>query len=337
MTQDTVVNDNAGVYYAGRYWNDLPQVLAYMCEHFTGDPRKWWVQDFLERYAREPFDRMLVLNCGNGWVERELIDRGLARQAVAFDYSQDLLREASRQRGSRPIAYFRADANRVDFQDDAFDLVVNVAALHHVQYIHRFSRVLCRAMRANGVMVSFDYIGPGRNQYSWRHWRHIRRANRLLPAHLRKRPLVRHSLATMLADDPTEAIHSDLILPALACYFDLVERHDTGGGVAYEVLTHNSRIWEVPIDELTPHVSRVLEMDRHLCARGDVPPMFSYFIARPLKARLDPSVVARTEREEERREARAKALKGTYSYAEYGRAYVLPQLRRRFRGWYART
>jgi SAM-dependent methyltransferase len=337
MTQETIVNDNAGVYYSGRYWNDLPQVLAYMCENFTGDPRKWWVEDFRERYGRVPFDRMLVLNCGNGWVERELVDRGLTRQAVAFDYSHDLLCQASRQRGSRPIAYFRADANRVDFPDDTFDLVVNVAALHHVQYIHRLSRVLCRALRPDGVMVSFDYIGPGRNQYSWRHWHHIRRANRLLPVHLRKRPLVRHSLAAMLAEDPTEAIHSDLIFPALACYFELVERHDTGGGVAYEVLTHNPRIWDVPLDELSPHVSRVLEMDRRLCARGTVPPMFSYFIARPFKARLDAAFVARTEREEERRETRARARQGTYSYAEYGRAYVLPQLFRRLRSRPVRT
>jgi SAM-dependent methyltransferase len=225
----------------------------------------------------------------------------------------------------------------VDFPDDTFDLVVNVAALHHVQYIHRLSRVLCRALRPDGVMVSFDYIGPGRNQYSWRHWHHIRRANRLLPVHLRKRPLVRHSLAAMLAEDPTEAIHSDLIFPALACYFELVERHDTGGGVAYEVLTHNPRIWDVPLDELSPHVSRVLEMDRRLCARGTVPPMFSYFIARPFKARLDAAFVARTEREEERRETRARARQGTYSYAEYGRAYVLPQLFRRLRSRPVRT
>lgn len=324
------VNHNSAIYYSGRYWNDLPQVLEYMCENFTGDKRRWWVDDFRERYAARPFARALVLNCGNGWVEREFIDTGIARRVVAFDYAADLLRAAETAREGRPIAYFRADANRVDFPEHVFDLVVNVAAMHHVQYIDRFCRVLGRALTPGGLMVNFDYIGPRRNQYSRRQWREIRRANRTLPGHLRKTPLVRPHLATMLHTDPTEAVHSDLIIASLERYFDVIERHDTGGGVAYELLTHNERLWSSPSDALAPHVAALLDRDRQLSARGVVPPLFSYFIARPrARALADAARVARHDRDESRRERWARRHGGTYSYAEYARACVWPRAVRR--------
>ena len=40
------------------------------------------------------FQRALILNCGNGWVERVLVEHGLVREAVGIDYSTDLLEEA---------------------------------------------------------------------------------------------------------------------------------------------------------------------------------------------------------------------------------------------------
>jgi SAM-dependent methyltransferase len=332
MPADTAVNVNSEVYYSGKYWNDLPQVLRYMSENFTGNPTKWWVDDFRDRYAVSPFQRALFLNCGNGWVEREFIDKGIVSRAVAFDYSIDLLRLAQRDKGTRPIAYFQADVNRVAFAPDQFDLVVNVAALHHVQYIHRLCRVLCAALRPGGLIVSFDYIGPRRNQYSLRQWLHIQRVNRGLPPHIRKTPLVRPHLPTMLYTDPTEAIHSDLIFDALGRFFDVFERHDTGGGVAYELLTHNDKIWSLQPADLEPHVRRVLEEDKRLSNRGAVPPLFSYFIARPRKGALaDARLIARTNQAEARREAWASSHGGTYSYVEFGLAKTLPWMGRQAR------
>jgi SAM-dependent methyltransferase len=312
----TTVNDNSSVYYSSRYWNDLPQVLAYMSENFTGDPRKWWVADVKERFCAQPFGLGLVPACGNGWVERELVDRGLVDRVVAFDYSPDLLAAAVRDRGPRRIHYVRADLNRISFPPDGFDVVFNVAALHHVQYIDRFCRLLCEALKPSGVLVSFDYIGPHRNQYSWRHWRCIRRVNRRLPTSVRKDPLRRAHLPTMLRTDPTEAIHSELIMTTIARYFD-VERHDTAGGIAYELLSQNPRLDALGAEAADPYVREVLAWDRHYTERGAVPPLFSYLLARPRKAALEDRERLRGfEEEERRREARAQARGGVYSLAD---------------------
>lgn len=324
---ESVVNPNSGVYYSGQYWNDLPRVLEYMCENFTGDKRKWWTQDFQERYGDKPFESALVLNCGNGWVEREFIDRGIAKHVVAFDYSFELLQSASKEKGARPIAYFRADANRIDFPDDCFDLIVNVAALHHVQYLDRLCRILCRALQPHGIFVNYDYIGPYRNQYSWMHWFYIQRVNRTLPLNIRKEPLEKPHLPTMLHTDPTEAIHSNLIVESVARYFDVIERHDTGGGIAYEILTHNPKLKTISAHELNPLIDRVLAFDKQYTHSKRVPPLFSYFLARPNKNALrDTAVLRRAAEREHRREAWARAHLGTYSTTEYLFALVLPKL-----------
>jgi SAM-dependent methyltransferase len=259
----TTVNENSTIYYSGQYWNDLPQVVAYMSEDLTGDPAKWWVRDFQERFCSGP-----VVNCGNGWVERELVDKGIVTTVAAFDYSWDLLCEAARECGSRAIHYVRADANTVSFAPDSFDVVFNVAALRHVRHLDRLCRVLCEALKPSGVLVNFDYIGPHRNQYSRRHWRRITRVNRRLPAAVVKQPLRRAHLPTRLATDPTKAIHSELILATVARHFDIFERHDTGGGIAYELLTHNPSLHALGPEAADPYVREVLTSDRHYTARG---------------------------------------------------------------------
>jgi hypothetical protein len=58
-----------------------------------------------------------------------------------------------------------------------------------------------------------------------------------------------------------------------------------------------------------------LYWDRHYTARGEVPPVFSYFLARPRKDVLRDTARLRSFRDEEdRREARARA--GVYSFAD---------------------
>ncbi|MHB8134126.1 MAG: class I SAM-dependent methyltransferase [Anaerolineaceae bacterium] len=318
MSQDTVVNINSDIYYRGQYWNDFPPVLEYMSENFTGDKNKWWVQDFLERFCKTSFEHGLVLNCGNGWVERELIDKGAVSKVTAFDYSMDLLKKAHSERGNRSIFYFQADVNRVDFKENQFDLIINVASLHHVQYINRICRILCKSLQKDGLFVNYDYIGPHRNQYPIKQWRHIKRVNHSLPDSIKKNPLKKPHLPTMLISDPSEAIHSELIIETVSKYFDLLERHDTGGGIAYELLTHNEKLQHLPKNELNIQILKILKIDKELTIQGKVPSLFSYFLAKPNKNLLDDkSLLAKLQSIENAREQKSRTKKGVYSFGQY--------------------
>ena len=315
---DTAISKDSSVYYSGSYWNDFPLVLEYMCKNFTGDKKKWWMNDFQERFCPSPFEHGLFLNCGNGWVERTFIDLKIVTRASAFDYSFDLLQEARRERGDRKINYLQADVNRIDFDSEQFDLIVNVAALHHVQYINRFCVILCKALKETGLFVNYDYIGPHRNQYSKKHWGYIKEINHSLPNSIRKEPLIKPHLPTMLQVDPTEAIHSELILETVKRYFDIFERHDTGGGIAYEVLTHNQNLQGIPSKELDPYIDWLLDMDRKYTEEKRVPPLFSYFIARPKKEVLENEELMETYQVSEMvRERKAHTRRGTYSNRDY--------------------
>jgi SAM-dependent methyltransferase len=314
----TTVSKDSSVYYQGSYWNDFPLVLEYMCENFTGNKNKWWMTDFQERFCSESFEQGLFINCGNGWVERTFVDLKIVNRATAFDYSIDLIHEAQQEKGDRAIDYFQADVNRLDFDNDQFDLIVNVAALHHVQYINRLCVILCRAIKKNGIFVNFDYIGPHRNQYLNRHWGYIRDINQSLPEQIRKEPFVKPHLPTMLHADPTEAIHSELILETINRYFDIFERHDTGGGIAYEILTHNPKLHKIPPEEIDPFVDWLLRMDKKFTEENKVPPLFSYFIARPKKEVLENNeLLEKYQAIEELRERKAYARRGTYSNRDY--------------------
>lgn len=278
----TAVNDNSSVYYKKQYWNDIPQVHRYMCKNFTNEEKVWWVEDFKKRYAKKPFKNALFINCGNGRIEREFIDKKIVIKATAFDYSSDLLAQANTLKGKRNIHYFQADANKITLKKNTYDLIVNVAGLHHVQYINRFTFQLAGSLTKKGIMVNFDYIGPHRNQYSSKQWKLVNKVNDSLHPKLKHPRLLYPSVPVMLHEDPTEAIHSELIIEAIARYFNIVEKHDTGGGLAYLLFTHNSSIFRnLKSGIVKSEIFRLLNLDRNLTLNGTLPPLFSYFIAQP--------------------------------------------------------
>lgn len=314
----TVTNSNSQVYYTGQYWNDYPQVQKYINANFSGDKNKTWQQDFKERYAPRPFKHGLFLNCGNGWVERQFIDMKITQQATAFDCSPDLLQKAIKLKGKRKIHYFQADVNTVQFKKNTFDLIVNVAALHHVQYLNRLCYILAKSLTKDGIFVSFDYIGPHRNQYPLLQWLLVKIVNRSLPSYMKKEPLDYPHLPTMLYTDPTEAIHSELLFKILPQYFQIIERHDTAGGIAYIILTHNAKMPKISPQQLEKNIQKILGEDKKYTRIQAVPPMFSYFICKAKKEDLRQDKLVKHRQEiEDLREQESQKFRNTYYLSEY--------------------
>lgn len=293
-------------HYADRYWNDLPAVAAYLCRRSTGDPTVWWTDHVKARYATPPRRRALVIGCGNGWVERDLADRDIAEHFDAFDGSPDYLKVAEERRGTRPIRYFRADFDTYR-PDGSYDLIVNVAALHHVRYLYRMSRLLAGALTPDGLFINWEYVGPSRNQYAVPHVTLMQTLNAGLPERFRSPHGLRPSLHAFLTGDPTEAVHSAEILRAVEDYFELVERKDLGGGIAYQILWNNIAEFEKDDAEAREVLSRLLEADEDLTRRGTVPSLFCFFVARARRSRPGPRAAVDRLLREPVREALARA------------------------------
>ena len=187
-------------HYADKFWNDLPQVLSYLCRRATGDSSLWWMDYFKSNFASRPFSRGLVIGCGNGWVERDLYDRGIASHFDAFDFSAHYLEQCEQSKGARSIRYWQ-DSFETFNPEGTYDLIVNVAALHHARYLHSHLQKLQGALSEGGVFVNWDYTGPSRNQYSDEHVNLMRAVNEMLPARFRTPHALRPDLRTLLAGE----------------------------------------------------------------------------------------------------------------------------------------
>ena len=288
MVADLDVNENSDIYYQGRYWNDFDVVTRRINERISGDPTRQWFEHFA-KVSERTFERALILNCGNGWVERELLSSGLILEAVGIDYSEDLLAQArtAAAEGGLPLTYEKVNVNTAVFPEGEFDLVVNHAAAHHIAAIDRVFRELCRMLPDDGWFVCFDYVGPHRNQYTPEAWEELWAVNRQLPASLRQDLRYPH-LPTMLATDPTEAVHSELILDTFHRYFTVGELTPLGGAIAYPLLTHNTRLFDAADPaEQSVWLDRILEADDRFLAGHPDSSLFAYFSGTPDKSVLD--------------------------------------------------
>ena len=208
-------------------------------ERIAGGAPGPWFCDF-SRTHPEPFRRALILNCGNGWVEREMVSADVFDEAVGIDYSEALLQEARAAATADGLAltYQQMNVNKATLPAGEFDLVVNHAAAHHIAQIDRVFREICRLLPADGWFLSMDYVGPHRNQYTPEAWERAWSVNAELPPEVRQSMSYPH-LPTMLQHDPTEAIHSELIVETLHRYFHVERFVPLGGAIAYPLLTFN--------------------------------------------------------------------------------------------------
>ena len=306
------VNDNSAVYYEGNYWNNLECTIRMINSRISGDPTVNWWEHFAARIGR-PFERALILNCGNGWVEREMIEAGFVKEAVGIDYSVELLEGARAAAGSMPIQYEQVNINKDPLPAGDFDLVVNHAAAHHITMLNRVFRDLCSVLPEDGWFISFDYVGPHRNQYTLDAWNTAWRLNERLPENVRQN-VVYPDLATMLIDDPTEAVHSELILETLHRYFRVDEFVPLGGAIAYPLLTFNNGLFSLPNPEERELWGQfVLDRDLEYLETHPESTLFAYFTAQPNKAALaERASLDQWQSDEDEREAEAASSGGRY-------------------------
>ena len=303
---------DASIYYGTGYWNELIEVTRYINRRVSGDetvdPWLW----FHRQLDGRRFERALVLNAGNGWVERDLIDRGVIASAVGLEYLPELVATATAAAEHRRLTYLQHDINTDPLPDGPFDLIVNHAACHHIARLDRVFRAACAVLLEDGVFASYDYIGPHRNQYPYDMWSAVAKLNDSLPPQFRKELVYPH-LPTMLATDPTEGIHSELIVEVMDRYFDSRAFQAIGGALAYDLLNFNDAVHQASPEERAPVLETILAADEAFADSPSGRPMFAFFYGTPRKPVLDDvAQLAEWAAEEDEREARAAKANGEY-------------------------
>lgn len=300
-------------YYTGAImFNSFECFLARECALISGDPTVGWQRFLFEKYGR--LGAAFVFGCGNGWVERGLFQAGVINRVVGADILQKHIDEArtEAQRIGLLCDYLIADLNKFEATGLTADLVVNTGAMHHVAYINRFTELLAKVC-SGGLYVGHDYTGAHRNQYTWEVWSEVLDLNQRLPEKYRVSLRYPH-LRTMLALDPSEAVHSELQMEVLMRHFDLVQHVRLGGGLCHPLLMSNHRLFhERHTAEGKAALELIMREEEACLARNPDFNLFTFFVARPKQSPAPALVRLNWQAEENERERKASLSGGRYS------------------------
>lgn len=330
MAESSNLPKSEKIYYSSnKYWNNYAPVIKELNIRVSGEENTNFIKHFKKLMNGRKFKKALFINCGNGWVEREFYKNNLFDEAVGVDIFEPLLEEAREKAKDMPIRYYKVDINAALFPEDNYDLVVNHAACHHITYLDKVLRKINKILTVDGYFLNYDYVGPHRNQYPFIQWYKTWELNRKLPKNMRQ-VLAYAYLPEMLHSDPSEAVHSELIINTTKRYFNFIVHKHLGGALAYPILTFNNNLDNIDQEQLSYWIKFVLDKDMKFTERTGIS-LFDYYICTPNKEILsNEKLLSIFTKEEEKREELARQNGGKYynSTIVYKMNYMVPTLQK---------
>lgn len=102
-----------------------------------------------------PYGKALELGCGTGFFLLNLKQAGVLDEGHVTDISPGMVKAA--QRNAEQLGFTIdgrvADAERIPYDDDTFDLVVGHAVLHHIPEVEQAIREVVRVLKPGGRFV----------------------------------------------------------------------------------------------------------------------------------------------------------------------------------------
>ena len=290
---------NDWTHYSVKYWNDLPAVMKYINKCATDNPSCRWIEDIMIRFSEYvPFENVLVIGCGNGWLERHLYQIGVGKHFDAFDISEEYIKEAEKQKKlffnglneqqkekrtdlNGQINYFVLDINKLEnLKAGKYDAVFNYAVLHHVEDLESVTRKIRQLMKVNGLIFNVEYIGPNKNQYSEQHIATMEQVLKKIPEKFRTPHTLKPHIQNFRVD-PSEALHSSMIKHTIENFFDVIFQRNLNGGVAYPLLWNFINKFENIHDQKSADcLDFLLKEDELQSKSGQVPILFWYGVGK---------------------------------------------------------
>ncbi len=267
----------------GLQWMHLPAVRGAMYARVTGDAAvrtlDWFFATVQARQSL-PLKRVLVLGCGQGYVERRIARFGWAEEIVAIDLSPKVLEgaRASAAAVHAQVRYLQADMNRLPvgqpgFEPGSYDAVLGVSSVHHCAELEHLYASVSTLLAPRGWFYLDEYVGPDRFQWPDHQVRCMNQLLDLLPERLRttrdgrlKGNLWRPSIEEVAAVDPSEAVRSSELLPLLEPWFEVLERRPYGGAILRVVLADIAQNFGDAAAE--PYLQSLIEAEEDLFRMG---------------------------------------------------------------------
>jgi ubiquinone/menaquinone biosynthesis C-methylase UbiE len=143
---NTRYHDVAADHYDAKWGIDFgdvgrAQVTAKVRKALRGEPRR--------------YRRSLEIGAGTGYFTLNLLGAGLIEEATCTDISPGMLAtlSANARRLGLEVATRQADAERLPFADERFDLVLGHAVLHHIPDLERAFAEFERVLAPGGTLL----------------------------------------------------------------------------------------------------------------------------------------------------------------------------------------
>ncbi|MCG7851665.1 MAG: class I SAM-dependent methyltransferase, partial [Methanosarcinaceae archaeon] len=208
-----------------------------------------WFLDILTELNIDRDGHWLSLGCGSGGQEAFCLEQGLCSQLDAYDISHEAIRiakERAYQKGLSNLHFYTGDFNTLKLTKHKYDVITMIMSLHHVAELNKLLPRIHQALKPNGWFLVNEYVGPSQFQYSEIQIKIVNQLLNLLPDRLRydyvhnqiKQEYIKFPRAHWFQVDPSEAICSDRIEPALNRYFTIVVQRNYGGTLLNPLLEH---------------------------------------------------------------------------------------------------
>ncbi len=215
-------------------WLSNQAVREAVNTRITGDSGRWPLDWFRESFAeRLPLADAVSIGCGAGALERDLLAKGICRRITGIDLAGPPLEKARQEAAAAGLAdrisYLQADGREIlERRQGDLDAVFFHGSLHHFDRLDDLLRLVAHALSSRGLLYIDEYVGPASRQWNPLRLLLPNLAYYTLPRSVRRVGLVR---APINREDPTEAVASDEIIPAVGRWLKILSRRDYGGNL----------------------------------------------------------------------------------------------------------
>lgn len=131
----------------------------------TGGQDLRWRQEAIRLVAVPPGGLLLDLGAGTGDLAREALRQEPEANAVAADFTLEMMRTGRSHHQAASLRWCGADALHLPFPDECFDAVVSGFLLRNVVDIQYALNEQLRVLKAGGRWVALDTTRPRQNLF----------------------------------------------------------------------------------------------------------------------------------------------------------------------------
>lgn len=236
-------------------WWSVPLVVKRWNEIITGNPDVTYENFFVDNYLESKTDvSLLSLGCGEGTREMDFASYPNFNKVIGIDISESRIKNANlraKEKGLNNIDFIYGDVNNLNIQHDKFDVILFDNSLHHFKNVEKLlPSITSKYLNDNGFLVINEYIGPKRLQWSDIQIKYTNKTLAEIPDKYRIKFLTKSiknkfsgpGLIRMFVSDPSEAVDSESILPALRKCYNTVYEKFYGGNLLMHIfkdIAHN--------------------------------------------------------------------------------------------------